>query len=104
MGRKQREEGRRCWETLSCSSDLGGESVIFQGWESGGEGWSPAGRGNLRPAQQMQKKKEQKLEESSISSQKCLSQETGEALGPVSHGERPKKQSWLTERTTGTEQ
>lgn len=32
--------------------------------------------------------KEQKLEESLISSEKCLSQETGEALGPVSHGER----------------
>lgn len=32
--------------------------------------------------------KEQRLEESSISSQKCLSQETGEPLGAVSHGER----------------
>lgn len=32
--------------------------------------------------------KDQKLEESPILSEKCLSQETGEPLGPVSHGER----------------
>lgn len=69
-----------------------------------GGGVEPGGPRQLAAGATDAEKKEQKLEESSISSQKCLSQETGEALGPVSHGERPKKQSWLTERTTGTEQ
>lgn len=41
-----------------------------------------------------EKEKDQKLGESPISSEKCLSQETGEPLGPMSHRERLKKQIW----------
>lgn len=35
-----------------------------------------------------EREKDQKLEASAVSSEKCLSQETGEPLGPVSHRER----------------
>lgn len=45
----------------------------------GGAQQGPAGPGP---------EKDQKLEESPVSSGKWLSQETGEAFGPVSHGER----------------
>lgn len=35
-----------------------------------------------------EREEDQKLGESPISSEKCLSQETGEPLGPMSHRER----------------
>lgn len=56
-------------------------------------GWSPAGPRQL-VAGATDTEKDQKLEESPVSSGKCLSQETGEPLGPVSHGERLWEQIW----------
>ncbi len=51
-----------------------------EGWSRGGLGHG-CGWGN-------RKEKDQKLGESPISSEKCLSQETREPLGPMSHRER----------------
>ena len=52
--------------------------------EAGGaeESWDTVAAGAT------EKEKDQKLGESPISSEKCLSQETGEPLGPMSHRER----------------
>lgn len=50
--------------------------------EERGESWDPV------VAVATQTEKDQKLKESPISPEKCLSQETREPLGPVSHRER----------------
>lgn len=49
--------------------------------EERGESWDPIA------AAATQTEKDQKLKESPISPEKCLSQETREPLGPVSHRE-----------------
>lgn len=94
MGRKDNKVGpvRNCspvpktWEER-CGRDGNVGLMTQAGVEPGRPGQLAAGATDAE--------RDQKLEESPIPSEKCLSQETGEPLGPVSHGRGCKNRSGL---------